>query len=91
MKREEIRSNGPEFWAQWHENRRLKLNCRNRTMYALKTGKLTKPDACSKCGSLEKIEAHHDDYTKSLEVRWLCFVCHRQHHTEENRRLNHVD
>lgn len=25
-------------------------------------------------------DAHHDDYSKPLEVRWLCRSHHRQHH-----------
>lgn len=38
---------------------------------ALLSGKLVK-QPCEVCGSLSLIEAHHDDYTKRLEVRWLC-------------------
>ena len=34
---------------------------------------------CEICGA-EKAEAHHDDYDKTLEVRWLCFKCHREWH-----------
>lgn len=33
---------------------------------------------CEVCG--QKAEAHHDDYDKPLDVRWLCFNHHRAHH-----------
>ena len=35
---------------------------------------------CEKCGS-QKVDAHHDDYLKPLDVRWLC----RRHHLEFHR------
>lgn len=35
---------------------------------------------CSICNSDKKIEAHHDDYTKPLDVRWLCECCHKEWH-----------
>lgn len=47
---------------------------------AIRDGKLIKADSCSVCGSKEKIEGHHDDYTKPLEVRWLCESCHKEWH-----------
>jgi hypothetical protein len=34
---------------------------------------------CEVCGN-QKAEAHHDDYSKLLEVRWLCDEHHKQHH-----------
>lgn len=34
---------------------------------------------CEKCGA-PKAHAHHDDYTKPLDVRWLCRSCHGVEH-----------
>ena len=46
---------------------------------AIHSGKL-KCQPCEACGATEGIAAHHDDYSKPLEVRWLCNRCHRIHH-----------
>lgn len=42
---------------------------------------------CEKCGSPES-QAHHEDYSKPLDVRWLCFSCHRAEHGQEARKAN---
>jgi hypothetical protein len=34
---------------------------------------------CSMCGAL-KAECHHPDYTKPLEIIWLCRRCHKRIH-----------
>jgi hypothetical protein len=46
---------------------------------AVRSGKLFS-EPCSECGCNENIHAHHDDYSKPLNVRWLCAACHRQWH-----------
>lgn len=48
---------------------------------AVKSGKLIRLP-CEKCGN-PKSEAHHDDYSKPLDVRWLCFKHHREHHGQQ--------
>lgn len=53
------------------------------TSNAIRSGKLLRPDECSACGKQCKPEAHHDDYAKPLEVRWLCRSCHCRHHRLE--------
>ena len=51
-----------------------------RSVYrAIKSGKIIRMP-CERCGE-QKVEAHHDDYSKRLEVRWLCIKHHNlQHH-----------
>lgn len=48
---------------------------------ACQRGLLTR-QPCQECGEA-KSEAHHEDYSKPLEVIWLC----RAHHTEADRKL----
>lgn len=46
---------------------------------AIKRGALVRPAICSKCGGKETfIEAHHNDYSKPLDVEWLCRKCHQK-------------
>jgi ribosomal protein S27AE len=60
-----------------------KHRARAATRYALKTGKLIRPKECSKCGrSKMLVQAHHEDYSKPLEVTWLCHWCHHYRHEE---------
>lgn len=50
------------------------------TSNAIRDGKLIPIKYCSICKSDKKIEGHHDDYTKPLDVRWLCESCHKEWH-----------
>jgi epoxyqueuosine reductase QueG len=47
---------------------------------AVRDGKITKPTECQRCGARGRIQAHHADYTKPLEVEWLCVPCHVGRH-----------
>ena len=49
---------------------------------ALRDGVLVRPAACSACGNPGRVDGHHDDYAKPLDVRWLCASCHRAWHSE---------
>lgn len=47
---------------------------------AIRSGRM-KRMPCEVCGE-KKAEAHHDDYSKKLDVRWLC----AKHHADTRRR-----
>lgn len=48
--------------------------------YALRKGEIERPDTCSECGKACTPDGHHEDYTKPLDVVWLCRTCHRKRH-----------
>lgn len=51
---------------------------------ALQQGVIKNPGTCSSClTSNSKIHGHHEDYSKPLDVIWLCAKCHRRVHLEK--------
>ena len=54
---------------------------RNAVDNAVRDGKLA-PEPCEVCG-VASAQAHHDDYSKPLDVRWLC----RLHHLAEHGKI----
>ena len=67
---------------------RKKDNVRVKTHYRILKGILIKKP-CEICGEV-KVEAHHDDYDKPFEIRWLCVKHHHEFHMLQ-RRLNGSD
>ena len=59
---------------------RMKHEARWQTSKAIKSGRL-KRQSCEVCGE-KRTQAHHEDYRKPLEVRWLCVNCHRIEHAK---------
>lgn len=61
-----------------------KQQARQKVYHAVKAGKIEKPENCSSCDEVpKKMEAHHTDYEKPLEVMWLCTGCHADQHRKE--------
>lgn len=54
---------------------------------ALRNGTLGRKD-CECCGATSGVVAHHDDYSKPLDVRWLCNLHHKQWHNANGEGLN---
>ena len=62
-----------------------KFAARSSINVAIKLGNLVRPFNCSECHKFCTPDGHHDDYSKPLEVRWLCRQCHVAHHANERR------
>lgn len=58
-----------------------KQKARMRIAYQIKTGRMVRPTKCERCNYVCKPHAHHDDYSKPLDVTWLCITCHTIVHT----------
>lgn len=54
---------------------------RSKLAFALRSG-LIERQPCGICGA-SKSDGHHHDYSKPLDVQWLC----RKHHLAEHRRM----
>jgi len=54
---------------------------------AIKAGKIHRKETCSTCGKKRLTDAHHHDYSKPLEVVFLCRSCHAAWH-KNNTPLN---
>ena len=56
---------------------KVKQNARQKLTYAITKGEIIRPTHCSCCNKTNcKIEGHHHDYTKPLDVTWYCRQCH---------------
>lgn len=78
-----MRKNRPKH-SELPDEARMKANARAYLKEYVKRGHIKKMP-CEICGD-EKSEGHHEDYSKPLEVIWLC----RKHHLEHHNKLSLV-
>ena len=84
-RREMLRASGfvaKRMPPQSKELRKQRQAVRNITNAAIRAGYLMR-QPCEICHTSVNIEAHHDDYAKPLDVRWLCKLHHIEHHNNE--------
>lgn len=74
-----------EYRVQKQRERRQadpsKYLARQKVERAVAKGQIAKADNCFFCASSDKLQAHHHDYSKPLDVFWLCPPCHGKLHT----------
>lgn len=70
---------------KWMSRNPEKLGAQMMVRGALLCGFMVR-QPCEVCGSTTRVQGHHDDYSKPLEVRWLCHPHHAEHHRLERER-----
>lgn len=75
----ENRDRVAEAARRWKRGNREKINAQGLLAYHVRVGNVERLP-CEVCGD-PKSEGHHEDYSRPLDVRWLC----RRHHAEVHR------
>ena len=70
---------GPVNYQRYKKTIPEKLKARRVLRKAVARGTVRR-GLCAVCGTNEKIEGHHEDYSKPFDVIWLCFSHHRDYH-----------
>ena len=66
---------------QRHYKEHFKPDAKEKARSAFKTGRIQKPLFCEVCGKKGKLERHHPNYNKPLEVIWVDRACHSKLHS----------
>lgn len=74
---ERFKSSRAAIRGRYKKKNPLKTQARSAVQHAITAGRLIRLP-CEVKGCKTVAEAHHDDYSKLLEVKWLC----KLHHTE---------
>lgn len=61
---------------KWQIANRIKINAHAKVHRAVKNGILIRSTSCQNCKINCKTEGHHENYSKPLDVVWLCRKCH---------------
>lgn len=77
----------PEYIREYREKFPNKYKAHNLVNNSIRDGKLH-AEPCEICGTSKSVHAHHDDYAKPLNVRWLCAAHHKEWHVENGEAKN---
>ncbi len=77
---ERNRAKAQESKRRWAAANREKRYAQGRLDKALKAGRIVRPLFCEGCAKGGALHGHHDDYSRPLDVRWLCPRCHKATH-----------
>lgn len=65
--------------AENYERNAMAHRAQESVARAIRNGSLVRPASCEECGQVSpRIHAAHRDYSRRLDVRWLCVSCHNR-------------
>lgn len=72
---------------KWHLKNMDKVKAHRKLYRAIRSGIIIKPNRCEACNTeipKNLLRGHHEDYSKPLQINWLCSICHNKRHNETN-------
>lgn len=69
-----------ESTFEWQKAFPERVKIQRQLQRAVRSGKISRPEKCSKCRRRKKVQAHHVDYDHYLHFVWLCASCHKLEH-----------
>jgi len=85
---DEFRASHSAASAKYTASNRTRARANNAVVNAVRDGRLHR-QPCAVCGE-SHVEGHHPDYSRPLDVVWLCVKHHNQLHTEHNETLRQI-
>lgn len=76
LKPSSLSPNSKRSKAEWAARNRFKSNVEKKANRAKLRGIIKSPETCQHCDKKVKLQMHHTDYSKPLDVIWLCTACH---------------
>lgn len=80
--RPDVKDRNREWSKRWARDNPEKVRAQSAIGYEVRVGRIVRPERCSRCEVAGNVHAHHEDYSKPLEVKWLCVDCHAIRHIE---------
>lgn len=86
------RDRGDDYYEKYikpyDRTHRKQKRAKDTLKYHIKNGDIERPKGCEYCKDDTYIlHGHHEDYSKPLEVIWLCPMCHKRLHTGLNTNI----
>ena len=70
-----------KYHKEWKINNKDKYLAQKKVQNRIHRGVIEKPDYCQMCGRECFIHGHHADYSKPLDIIWICPKCHYNIHS----------